>query len=44
MGWVKAVAKVEEKIVCEAEIAFALIARDDAEKTGAVITVAGTGE
>jgi beta-hydroxyacyl-ACP dehydratase FabZ len=33
MGWVKAVAKVGEKVVCEAELSFALVAPEASEKT-----------
>ena len=29
VGWVKAEARVDEKLVCEAELSFALVARDE---------------
>lgn len=34
MGWVKASSRVGEKTVCEAEIAFALVAPDEAKSAG----------
>ena len=39
MGWVKATATVDGAVVCEAELAFAIVPRDD-DKSGAITAAA----